>query len=63
MEIAIWRCEYKATCSAHGCTAAADRLVRHLDEQGRFIRQDELCAEHAGRAVAAGGAEGPRPTF
>jgi hypothetical protein len=60
MEIEIWRCEYKAPCSA----AAADALIRHVDEQGRFIRKDELCGEHLKQALASGGARvhdrGPR---
>ena len=55
MEIELWRCETKATCRAHGCAARADTLVRYLDEQGRFIRQVELCDEHLAKARAAGG--------
>jgi 20S proteasome alpha/beta subunit len=43
MEIELWRCEYEVKCSAHGCTVMAVTLLRHLYEQGRFIRQRELC--------------------
>jgi hypothetical protein len=57
MEIELWRCEYEVKCNTQGCVVKAVTLVRHLDEQGRFIRQFELCKEHVKRTLAAGGAK------
>ena len=57
MEIELWWCQYKATCSALACTAKAVTRVRYLDEQGRFIRQVELCDEHLTKTLAVGGAK------
>jgi hypothetical protein len=57
MEIELWRCEYKARCSAPGCKAPATTLVRQLDAQWRIIRKFELCDQHVKQALAAGGAK------
>jgi len=43
--------------NARGCTVKAVVLMRHLDEQGRFIRQDEFCDEHVIKTLAADGAK------
>jgi hypothetical protein len=51
MKIELWRCEYPAPCSARGCKARADTLVKHVDEQGRLISQVELCDEHVKKTI------------
>ena len=54
MEIELWSCESKATCSAHRCTARADTLVRYVDKQFGNItfRQLELCNDHVEQTLA-----------
>jgi len=55
MEIELWRCKYKGTCSAHGCMARADTLMLHLDEQGGVISRVALCDEHVKKAIVGWG--------
>ncbi|MGC2492002.1 hypothetical protein [Candidatus Binatus sp.] len=55
MKIELWRCEYPEPCSARGCKARAETLVKHIDEQGRLISQAELCDEHIKKTIIGWG--------
>ena len=55
MEVELWLCEYPTPCSARGCKAPADTLVRHLDEQGGLINQVALCREHVRKTILGSG--------
>jgi len=46
--IEIWRCYYFARCRASRCREQVTVIARYLDEQGRPLRQVELCERHAG---------------
>jgi hypothetical protein len=43
----ILRCRYVAHCGARGCLSRATTIARKMDAAGRFVRQIELCDEHA----------------
>jgi hypothetical protein len=47
-EVHLLACGYPARCSVRGCRVRATRLARHTDNQGRPLRQRELCGRHAG---------------
>ena len=46
-EIQLLACGYSALCSVRGCRARATMLARYTDNQGRPLRQRELCDRHA----------------
>ena len=46
-EIQLLACGYSAQCSVRGCRARAIRLARYTDDQGRPLRQRELCNRHS----------------
>ncbi len=45
--VLILRCGYVARCGARGCRSRATTIARKMDAAGRFVRQIELCYEHA----------------
>ena len=46
-EIQLLACGYSAQCTVCGCRARATMLARYTDDQGRPLRQRELCERHA----------------
>jgi hypothetical protein len=46
-EIQLLACGYSAQCTVRGCRARATMLARYTDDQGRPLRQRELCDRHA----------------
>ena len=46
-EIHLLLCGYAVTCTVRGCHGRATTLARYADNQGRPLRQRELCARHA----------------
>jgi hypothetical protein len=46
-EIQLLACGYSAQCGVRGCRARATMLARYTDDQGRPLRQRELCERHA----------------
>jgi hypothetical protein len=46
-EIQLLACGYSAQCTVRGCRARATMLARYTDDQGRPLRQRELCERHA----------------
>jgi hypothetical protein len=46
-EIQLLACGYSAQCTVRGCRARATMLARCTDNQGRPLRQRELCDRHA----------------
>ena len=46
-EIQLLTCGYSAQCTVRGCRARATMLARYTDDQGRPLRQRELCDRHA----------------
>jgi hypothetical protein len=47
-EIELLHCEYAARCARVGCRRyRATVIVRYLDNQGRALRQLEVCEQHA----------------
>jgi hypothetical protein len=47
-EIELLRCGYAARCVRAGCRQyRATTIVRYVDNQGRPLRQIEVCDEHA----------------
>ena len=47
-EIELLRCEYVAQCTRPGCPHyPAMTIVRYLDDQGRALRQFQVCDRHA----------------
>ena len=45
-EIQLLACGYAAQCTVRGCRARATMLARYTDDQGRPLRQRELCDRH-----------------
>jgi hypothetical protein len=46
-EIQLLPCGYPARCSVRRCEARATMLARYTDNQGRPLKQRELCERHA----------------
>jgi hypothetical protein len=46
-EIQLLTCSYPARCSVRQCQARATMLARYTDNQGRPLKQRELCNRHA----------------
>jgi hypothetical protein len=46
-EIQLLACGFSAQCTVRGCRARAAMLARYTDDQGRPLRQRELCEQHA----------------
>lgn len=46
-EIQLLACGYTARFTVRGCQALASMLARYTDNQGRPLRQRELCERHA----------------
>jgi hypothetical protein len=46
-EIQLLTCGYSAQCTVRGCRARATMIARYTDDQGRPLRQRELCDRHA----------------
>ena len=46
-EIQLLSCGYPARCSVRQCQARATILARYTDNQGRPLKQRELCNRHA----------------
>ena len=47
-EIELLRCDYAARCARARCRPyRATTIVRYVDNQGRPLRQIEVCDEHA----------------
>jgi hypothetical protein len=46
-EIQLLACGYSAQCTIRGCGARATMLTRYTDDQGRPLKQRELCERHA----------------
>jgi hypothetical protein len=46
-EIHLLTCSYPARCSIAQCHARATTLARDTDNQGRPLKQRELCERHA----------------
>jgi hypothetical protein len=51
-EIQLLDCAYVAPCTDVHCRARATTIARYADDQGRPLRQRELCDRHA-RALKA----------
>lgn len=45
--VQLLRCGYAARCTVRGCEARATTIARYTDNQGRALRQRELCERHA----------------
>jgi len=45
-EIELITCGYPARCAVRPCTARATVIVRYTDDQGRALRERELCDRH-----------------
>jgi hypothetical protein len=41
------RCGYTARCTVRGCRSRATMVARYTDDQGRPLKQRELCDRHA----------------
>ena len=47
-EVELLRCDYAARCSRVGCRQhRATTIIRYVDNQGRPLRQFEVCDGHA----------------
>lgn len=46
-EVQLLDLGYYSKCKIRGCTASASVLARGVDEQGRPLKQIELCKAHA----------------
>jgi hypothetical protein len=46
-EIQLASCGYAARCSVRQCHVRATTVARYTDDQGRPLRQRELCDRHA----------------
>src|SRR6266446_3251134 len=46
-EIQLLACGYSAQCTVRGCGARGTVLARYTDDQGRPLKQRELCDRHA----------------
>ena len=46
-EIQLLECGYAARCTVRGCRVRATGLARYTDDQGRPLKQRELCERHA----------------
>jgi hypothetical protein len=46
-EIQLLACGYSAQCTVRGCGARGSVLARYTDDQGRPLKQRELCDRHA----------------
>ena len=46
-EIELVTCRYMARCSVKPCPRVATAIARYLDNQGRPLRQRDLCDRHA----------------
>jgi hypothetical protein len=47
-EVELLRCDYAAHCSRAGCRQyRATTIVRYVDNQGRPLKQLEVCDDHA----------------
>jgi hypothetical protein len=46
-EIQLLACGYSAQCTVRGCDARGSVLARYTDDQGRPLKQRELCDRHA----------------
>jgi hypothetical protein len=53
-EVQLLVCGYPACCSIRQCQARATMLARYTDNQGRPLRQRELCERHAEWLTANG---------
>jgi hypothetical protein len=52
-QVEVWPCGHVAKCSVPWCRQRATRILRDLDNQGRFYGQREVCESHA-RELCAG---------
>jgi hypothetical protein len=46
-QIELWRSQFPRRCRQSACRARATVIVRHVDEQGKSLRQAEFCERHA----------------
>jgi hypothetical protein len=47
-EVELLRCDYAARCVRSGCREhRATTIIRYVDDQGRPLRQFEVCDGHA----------------
>ena len=62
-QVELWHCPYLARCRAatlpylrgcRRCPVRAAVIVRYVDNQGRALRQVEVCERHAGEIVKCG---------
>jgi len=51
VEIELWRCDSRSAASRQAAEVSAAVIVRHVDEQGRPVRQFETCEKRA-RVIA-----------